>query len=269
MKVQKILVSQAEPSSFEKSPLNDLSQKNHFEILFQPFTAVEKATLKEFRASRVDFHECNAVIFTSRHAIDHYFALAQEARAVISEEMKYFCTTETVALYLQKYIVYRKRKVFFGAGTFSDLVVIMAKHKDLTYMLPYTDQIKQDSALSLTNAGIKFKPAYITKTVYPDLSGIDMKSFDLIAVYSAKDMKALAEYAESYKEELKIAASGRITAKTALEAGFKVALWAPSPKFPSMVAAIDQYCKESTKNHSLAKFELKSMDEFPASKPAK
>lgn len=269
MKIQKILVSQAAPSSFEKSPLNDLAAKNHFEILFQPFTVVERASLKEFRTSRVDFKEFSAIIFNSRHSIDHFFAIAQEARSIISEDMKYFCTNETIALYLQKYIVYRKRKIFFGTGTFSDLVALIAKHKDLTYMLPFTDKIKPDFVELLKNAGVNFKPAFITKTVYPDLTGIDLKSYDLLVVYSAKDMKALADYAGSYKDELKVAVSGKSTAKIALEAGFKVVLWAPNQKFPSMIAAIDQYCVESSKNHSLAKFELKSMDDFLASQSSK
>jgi len=264
MKVQKVLVSQNAPTSFEKSPINDIALKNHFDLIFQPFTITEKASLKEFRACRVDFLECNAVIFTSRHAIDHYFNLATEARVTIPDDMKYFCTTETIALYLQKYIVYRKRKIFFGAGTFSDLLKTIIKHKELTYLLPYTDKPKVEFGLLLGNSGINYKEACISKTIEQDLSGFDLAGFDLIAIYSAKDVKVLENYCRSNKENLKIASSGKGCTKSAFEAGFKIKLWAPNQTFPSMVAAIDQYCQDVAKNKSIEKYELKSIEELPS-----
>lgn len=265
MKIQKILVSQSAPSSFEKSPLNEIATKDHFEITFKPFTIVEKVSLKEFRTSRVDFLECNALIFNSRHAIDHYFSLASEARVTIPDEMKYFCTSETIALYLQKYIVYRKRKIFFGNGTFADLLKTIVKHKELTFMMPYTDKPKMEYGIMLKNAGITVKNVWISKNVPQDLSDCNFSDYDLITLYSSKDVIALNDYIGDKKTDLKIATSGKLCTKTAFEAGFNIVLWSTNQIFPSMVAAIDQYCNDIAKNKSVENYALKSLDEIPTS----
>ncbi|MBE0655738.1 MAG: uroporphyrinogen-III synthase [Bacteroidales bacterium] len=248
-RIKKILVSQPKPES-DKSPFFELAEKNNVKIDFRPFIQVEGVSVKEFRASRVDLLLHSAVIFTSKHAIDHYFRMAEELRLTIPDTMKYFCISESTAYYLQKYIIYRKRKIFFSAnGQFPDLMDSILKHKDENYLVPLSNTHKEEIPAALKNHGIKFTQATLYKTVSSDLSDLAEVNYDILVFYSPSGIKSLFQNFPDFKQnETKIATWGTKTAKAVQEAGLRLDIAAPMPDTPSMTMAIEKFIKDFNKN---------------------
>ena len=243
MKVSKILVSQPRPAVIEKSPFYEFSQKNDLNIDYMPLIRVEGVSLKEFRAQRTEILEHSTMIFSSRTTIDSFFRICEEARITVPESMKYICNTEAVALYLQKYIVYRKRKISFADGTFNSLLELIVKHKDEKFILALTEPFKPELPDALAKLKLKVSPVVFARTVSADLKSVDPAGYDIIALYSPNDVKALIE--NFGVEKLPVVATfGEATLRAAKEAGRKVKASAPTPEAPSMVKALDIYCSK-------------------------
>ena len=243
MKVSKILVSQPRPAVIEKSPFYEFSQKNDLNIDYMPLIRVEGVSLKEFRAQRTEILEHSTMIFSSRTTIDSFFRICEEARITVPESMKYICNTEAVALYLQKYIVYRKRKISFADGTFNSLLELIVKHKEEKFILALTEPFKPELPDALAKLKLKVSPVVFARTVSADLKSVDPASYDIIALYSPNDVKALIE--NFGVEKLPVVATfGEATLRAAKEAGLKVKASAPTPEAPSMVKALDIYCSK-------------------------
>ncbi len=235
--ISKILVSQPEPAIKEKSPFFELSEQFKLDIHYHPLIKVEGVSLKEFRAQRIEILDHSAIIFTSRTTIDSFFSLCENSRITVPETMKYICQTEAVALYLQKYIVYRKRKISFGDGTFTKLVELIVKNRGEKFMLTLTEPHKPELPEAMAKLGLNVSEAILAHTISSDVSSLDMSQYAIIALYSPSDVKALLE---NYKpEELPVVAVfGRGTLAAAIEAGLSVKAMAPSPEAPSMVKAV-------------------------------
>ena len=241
MKVKKILVSQPAPAVAEKSPYHELVLKHRVDVRFHPFIKLEGVTLKEFRSQRVEILEHSAVIFTSRTTIDNFFRICEQARITIPEGMKYFCNTEAVALYLQKYIVYRKRKIFFADGTFSALVELIAKHKDEKFLLTLSEPHKPELPMALEKMKLRFDKVILARTVSADLSDVDIADYDLLVFYSPSEITSLLGAFPRPNGSPRIATFGHGTAKAAVGEGLTVSVMAPTPEVPSMTKAIDLY----------------------------
>lgn len=241
MKVSKILVSQPRPAVIEKSPFFEFSQKNELNIDYKPLIRVVGVTLKEFRAQRTEILDHTTMIFSSRTTIDSFFRICEEARITVPETMKYICNTEAVALYLQKYIVYRKRKISFADGTFNSLLELIVKHKDEKFMLALTEPFKPELPDALAKLKLKVSPVVFARTVSADLKDTNPGDYDIIALYSPNDVKALVENFDVEKLPV-VATFGEATLRAAKEAGLKVKANAPTPEAPSMVKALDIYC---------------------------
>ena len=241
MKISKILVSQPRPAGIEKSPFYEFSQTHELNIDYKPLIRVVGVSLKEFRAQRTEILDHTTMIFSSRTTIDSFFRICEEARITVPETMKYICNTEAVALYLQKYIVYRKRKISFADGTFNSLVELIVKHKDEKFMLALTEPFKPELPETLTKLKLSVSPVVFARTVSADMSDLHPEEYDIIALYSPNDVKALTENFDI--ENLPVVATfGEATLRAAKEAGLKVKASAPSPEAPSMVKALDIYC---------------------------
>ena len=256
------MISQPAPAS-DKSPFSELTAKHKIEIDFRPFIAVEGVTLKEFRKQRIEITDFTAVIFTSRTTIDHFFRICEESRITMPETMKYFCVTEAIALYLQKYIVYRKRKIFFGSGTFFDLMDIVVKHKDEKYFVPLSNPHKLEIPQTLAKAGINYTIAILTNTVPSDMSDIDLGQYDIVALYSPAEVKSFQGNFTGAERNFKIATFGNSAARAALEAGLSVDIMAPTPELPSMVTALDKFITCFNAGNDVEAFALKAMPEEP------
>lgn len=242
--IKKILVSQPKPSS-EKSPYFDIARKHKVELVFRPFFKVEGITAKEFRQQKISLLNYTAVVFTSRHAIDNYFTLAKEMRIAIPEEMKYFCVTETIALYIQKYTQYRKRKIFFGTtGKVDDLIPAMMKHKNEKYLVPLSS-VHNDNVKNLLDAKkLMHAECVMFRTVSDNLTEEEIKNFDydMLIFFSPTGVKALKQNFPGFEQgDIKIAAFGPATAKTIAEEGLTLDLQAPSKDYPSMSSALEAY----------------------------
>ena len=242
--VKKILVSQPKPSS-EKSPYFDIAKKNNVEMVFRPFFKVEGITAKEFRQQKISLLNYTAVVFTSRHAIDNYFKLAKELRVTIPEEMKYFCVTETIALYIQKYTQYRKRKVFFGTtGKIDDLLPSMMKHKIEKYLVPLSSVHNDNVKNLLDSKKLTHTECVMFRTVSDDLTPEEVKNFDydMLVFFSPTGVKALKKNFPDFKQgDIKIAAFGPATAKMITDEGLTLDLEAPSKEYPSMSSALEAF----------------------------
>jgi uroporphyrinogen-III synthase len=248
MKIKRILVSQPRPES-EKSPYFDLAEKNNVKIDFQPFSHVEGVASKDFRKQRIDILAHTAVIFNSKTAIDHFFRLCGEIRIIVPDIMKYFCISESVAFYLQKYIIYRKRKIFFGAGTINDLVEIVNKHGDEKFLLPFSDLPHEELTELLDKHGIKYERAVLYHNVSCDLSDCKLINYDLLVFFSPSGIRSLIKnFPEFQQKEMRIGSFGTATAKAVLDAGLRLDLQAPRPEAPSMIMALDMYIREQNKN---------------------
>ena len=242
--IKKILVSQPKPTS-EKSPYFDIAEKFDVELVFRPFIKVEGITSKEFRAQKVSILDYTAVVFTSRHAIDHFFTMAKELRVNIPEDMKYFCVTETIALYIQKYVQYRKRKIFFGeTGKIEDLIPAMVKHKTEKYLVPMSDVHNNSLSLLLDSKKLNHTECVMYKTVSNDFTEEEVKNFDydMLIFFSPSGIESLTKNFPDFKQgEIAIATFGPATAKAARDAGLRLDIEAPNEKYPSMTGALQHY----------------------------
>ena len=249
MKIKRILVSQPKPTT-PKSPYIELAEKNNLKIDFRPFIQVEGVPAKEFRKQKINILDHTAVIFTSRTAIDHLFRIADELRITIPDSMKYFCISEATAYYLQKYIVFRKRKIFHSTGRFSDLVDVLKKHKDEKFLVPLSDIHKQEIPLLLTKNKLNFTKAILYRTVSSDLSDLKDVNYDVLVFFSPSGIKSLFQNFPDFKQnDTKIASFGPATAKAVKEAGLRLDIQAPMPQAPSMTAALEQFIKKYNKNN--------------------
>ncbi|MDE6489656.1 MAG: uroporphyrinogen-III synthase [Muribaculaceae bacterium] len=248
MKVKKVLVSQPKPSS-EKSPYYEIAQKYGVEIEFRPFIKVEGLSAKEFRQSKISISDFSAVIFTARTAIDHFFRLCEEMRYNVPDTMKYFCTTESIALYLQKYIVYRKRKIFHGTtGKLDDLLPALTKHSKEKFLYAISDVHKEDLNV-LDRNGINYTKAVMYRTVSNDFGPDEPFDYDMLLFFSPSGINSLLKnFPEFQQNQIKIGCFGSTTAKAVRDAGLRLDMEAPSVKAPSMTAALDQFLKEDSKN---------------------
>ena len=247
MKVKTILVSQPAPKA-EQSPYFDLMDKQKVKIDFRSFIHVEGESSREVRNQKIDFLNFTAVIFTSRHSIDHYFRLAEEMRVTIPDDMKYFCLSEAVAFYLQKYVVYRKRKIYVGKNTFVDLVPLIKKHKTEKFLLPSSDQVKQSMIDTMDGLQVEYKRAIFFKTVISDLSDLENVFYDVLVFFSPSGIKSLFENFPQFKQnDTRIAVFGNSTVKAAEEAGLQIDIAAPSKETPSMTMALEKYIKVANK----------------------
>ena len=238
-KVSRILVSQPQPAIPEKSPFFELARRQRITVDYHPFIRVAGVSLKEFRQQRVEILDHTAVIFTSRTTVDSFFRICEEARITVPETMKYICQTEAVALYLQKYIVYRKRKISFADGSFTNLIELLIKHKEEKFLLTLSEPHKPDLPETMAKLKFSFHPVILARTVAADPEGIDIRSYDVVGIYSPSEVKVLIE---QFGDELPtIAAFGEATLRCAIEAGLTVKIKAPTPEAPSMVKAIDIY----------------------------
>jgi len=245
--IKKILVSQPKPTS-EKSPYFDIAERFGVEMVFRPFIKVEGMTAREFRTQKISISDFTAVVFTSRHAIDHFFTLAKELRVVIPETMKYFCVTETIALYIQKYVQYRKRKVFFGSsGRVDDLLPMMVKHKTEKYLVPQSDVHNDSLTKLLDSKKLNHTECVMYKTVSNDFTEEEIKNFDydMLVLFSPSGIEALTKNFPNFDQgDIAIATFGPATAKAVTDAGLRLDLQAPTEKYPSMTGALQHYLLE-------------------------
>lgn len=243
--VKKILVSQPKPSS-EKSPYFDIEAKLGVEFVFRPFIKVEGLSAREFRAQKISLTDFTAVVFNSRHAIDHFFQLAKELRYQVPEDLKYFCITEQIALYIQKYVQYRKRKVFYGtSGKFADLLPVMAKHKNERYFVPLSDVHTDEIQHLLDEKKLHHTEGIMYRTVPNDFHGDEAFDFDMLVFFSPSGVHSLLHNFPDFQQgDLSIATFGPTTAQAVRDAGLRLDLEAPTPQYPSMTAALNAYIKK-------------------------
>lgn len=248
MKVKKILVSQPKPTS-DKSPYFEIARKHDVELVFRPFIKVEGLSSKEFRQQKVSLSEHTAVIFTAKTAIDHFFRLAEEMRVHIPDTMKYFCTSESIANYLQKYIVYRKRKIFAGkTGTLAELLPSMLKHKNEKFLLAVSNVNDGNEEEFLAQHNLNFSRAEMYRTVSNDFTEGEAFDYDMLVFFSPQGIESLKKNFPDFKQgDICIATFGTSTADQAKESGLRVDIEAPTVKAPSMTAAIDAFLSEN--NH--------------------
>ena len=244
MSIKKILVSQPRPTS-EKSPYFDLEKKYGVEIVFRPFIKVEGLSSKEFRQSKINVPDYSAIILTARTAIDHFFRLCKELRYNVPDTLKYFCVSETVAHYLQKYVIYRKRKIFYSeSGLMEDLIPIIAKHNKETYLMPVSD-VHNDKAVVLDNNKVKYVKAVMYRTVSNNFTPGEVFDYDMLVFFTPAGIKSYTTNFPDYKDrKVVIAAMGQTTLEAATKAGLKVDVTI-TPEAPSMASAIDQYLKKA------------------------
>ncbi|MBR5084532.1 MAG: uroporphyrinogen-III synthase [Prevotella sp.] len=244
--VKKILVSQPKPTS-EKSPYYDIAREYGVELVFRPFIKVERLTAKEFRQQKVNISAYTAIVFTSRHAIDNFFKMAKDLRVNIPEDLKYFCVTETIALYIQKYVQYRKRKVFFGTtGKIADLVPQMVKHKTEKYLVPMSDVHSNNVTELLDSKKLIHKECVMYRTVSDDFTPEEVANFDydMMLFFSPAGVQALNKNFPNFQQgDIKIGTFGPATAKEVTEKGLRLDLSAPTPEFPSMTGALKNFLK--------------------------
>lgn len=241
--VNKVLITQPQPKS-DKSPYFELSKKYGIDVDFHPFIRIEGIEGKEFRKQKIDISEYTAIVFASRKAIDHFFRICEELKVKVSQDMKYFCSTEAVALYLQKFILYRKRKVFFSPDGSSDgLIEVIAKHKNKEkFIVPTSDSGKNEIAQYLLDEGAICVEATLYKTLSNDIAPVMEKGYDVIVFYSPNSVQTLFEYNPSFKQNgTMFGAFGPITSKAIEDAGLTLDIKAPAPNAPSMIAALELF----------------------------
>ena len=238
MKVNNILISQPAPQN--SSPYSEIISKYGVNIDFQPFFKVEPLTAKEFRAQKINILDYTAIVFTARTTIDAFFRLCEELRITVPETMKYFCVSEAIALYLQKHIVYRKRKIFFGNGTTASIVdSIGTKHKDENFLLATADTNKADLHKLFVKAKLKHESAVFIKTINSDLSQLDLSKYQMLVFYSPSDINSLQEnFPEFEQKDLMFATFGPTTAKAMKAAKLNTTITAPTPEAPSIAKAL-------------------------------
>lgn len=246
MPIKKILVSQPKPAT-DKSPYYDIAQKYGVEVVFRPFIKVEGLTFQEFKSQKVEILDFTAIVFTARTAIDHFFRLCKDMRVTIPEDMKYFCVSESVASYLQKYIQYRKRKVFFSqTGKFIDLVPAMKKHNTEKYLFAVADVNKDNNVSLLDSSKINFQKAAFYKTVSNDFAPDEPFDYDMLVFFSPEGINSLKKnFPDFVQGDIKIAAFGPATSKAVEDAGLRLDISAPTEKVSSMSEAIDIFLSKN------------------------
>lgn len=241
MKIKSILVSQPTPNT-ESSPYLEIAKKEKIKIEFRSFIQVAGVEAREFRTQKIDLSQYTGVIFTSRGAIDHYFRLAEELRFQVPDSMRYICQSEAVANYLQKHIVYRKRKISFGGKSLADMMPLFKKYPDEKYLLPCSDVMGDDIPKALDATGIEWTKAVMYKTVSSDVSDLKLKNYDMIIFFSPQGIKSLFKNFEGFEQgEKKIGVWGQSTLQAAEEAGLRVDLMAPTKETPSMTMALERF----------------------------
>ncbi len=247
LKVKSILVTQPKPET-DKSPYADLQKKYNLKIDFRSFIHVEGVPAQEFRQQRVNIAEHTAVILTSRNAVDHFFRICQEMRITVPDTLKYFCISESTAFYLQKYVQYRKRRIFHGKATINELIDIIRKHKEDKFLYPCTDVHKEDIPEILDKHKIQYSKAVIYRTVCSDLSDLADVFYDVLVFFSPSGITSLYKNFPKFKQnKTRIAAFGPSTAKAVEEAGLRLDIHAPKPGTPSMTMALEEYIKAANK----------------------
>ncbi len=243
--IKKILVSQPKPSS-EKSPYYDIAERLDVEFVFRPFIKVESLSAREFRAQKISLLDYTAVVFNSRHAIDHFFQLAKDLRFTVPEDFKYFCITEQIALYIQKYVQYRKRKVFYGnSGKFADLLPMMCKHKTERYFVPLSDVHTDEIQHLLDEKKLTHKEGVMYRTVPNDFQGDEAFDFDMLVFFSPSGVHSLLHNFPNFEQgKVAIATFGPTTAQAVRDAGLRLDLEAPTPQYPSITSALNDYIKK-------------------------
>lgn len=243
-----ILVSQPQPTDFEKSPYGELTKKYNVRIDFHKFIKVEGVPSKEFRQSRINLLDFSAVIFTSRNAVDHYFRMAKELRLDIPQTMKYFCISESTAFYLQKYVQYRKRKIFHGKQNFEELLEIIKKHKEEKYILPCSDIHKASISKLLDDGAVNYTKGIFYRTLASDLSHLDIKNYDMLIFFSPSGITSLFKNFPEFKQNSTvIGAFGPTTSKAVKDSGLTLNIEAPTKSAPSMTMAIEEFLQKNNK----------------------
>jgi uroporphyrinogen-III synthase len=247
MKVKTILVSQPEPK-VDNSPYFDLQNKHKIKVDFRPFIHVEGVPAKEVRAQKIDLNNFTAIILTSKNSVDHFFRVAEEMRYKVPEDLRYFCQSEAIAYYLQKYVVYRKRKIYVGQKDFADMSALFKKYKEEKFLLPASDQLNADVPQTLNNLKLDWTPGTFYKTVMSDLSDLKDVYYDVLAFFSPTGIKSLFKnFPDFQQKNTRIAVFGSTTQKEALEHGLRVDIMAPTPEAPSMTMALEKYVAEVNK----------------------
>ncbi len=247
-KIKSILISQPAPA--DKSPYHELAMKNNLKIDFRPFIYVEGMPVKEIRRNRINILDHSAVILTSKKAADHFFRVSAEMRVNIPDSMKYFCVSQSIANYLQKYIVYRKRKIFYGDKTFQSLMSLILKNNKEKFFVPLSDMHKNEIPTLLEKHKINFTKAVLYRTVCSDLSDLKDVYYDVLVFFSPTGIKSLFyNFPDFAQNSTKIATFGKSTAQAAKEAGLRIDIEAPNPEAPSMVMALDKYISKYNKNN--------------------
>ena len=242
MKIRNILVSQPQPSDFEKSPYAEIARKFSVNITFRQLIRIEGVPAKDFRKDRINILDYSAIVFTSKNAVDHFFRICKEMRVEVPETMKYFSISESTAYYLQKYVQFRKRKIFHSKENFSLLVELIRKHKNEKFLLPCSDVHKQDVPKMLEDIKVSYKKAIIYRTLASDMSDIDITKFDMIVFFSPSGVKSLFKNYPDFKQgNIVIAALGPSVAKAVKDAGLRLDIEAPTKVAPSITTAIEQY----------------------------
>jgi len=242
VKIKNILISQPKPADITKSPYGELSHKFNLKIDFEKFISIEGISAKEFRMNKNSLNGHTAVILTSRHAVDHFFRIAKELRREISDSLKYFCISESTAYYLQKYVQYRKRKIFFGKQNFNDLLELIKKHNEEHFLVPSSDVPNQKMFALLDKEKINYQRGIIYRTVPSDLSKLDVKKYDMLVFFSPAGIHSLMTNFPDYVQgDQLVAAFGPATKKAVKEAGMKLNVAAPTQTAPSMAMAIDEF----------------------------
>ncbi len=247
MKVKTILVSQPEPVS-QKSPFSRLKEKHKLRIDFRPFIHVEGMSAKDVRQQKINFSDFNNVILTSKNAVDHFFRLAKEMRYTVHDSTKYFCQSEAIGFYLQKYVVYRKRKIYVGERNFKSLENIFKKFESESFLLPTSDILNSEISEYLNSIDIKWTRAQLYKTVVSDLSDLRDVYYDVLVFFSPSGIESLFKNFPDFKQNnTKIAVYGNATVKAADKAKLRIDIKAPTPETPSMIMAIEKYISQNNK----------------------
>jgi len=248
LKIRNILVSQPQPTDFEKSPYAEIGRKFCVNFTFRQLIRIEGVPAKEFRKDRINILDYTAIIFTSKNAVDHFFRICKEMRVEVPETMKYFSISESTAYYLQKYVQFRKRKIFHSKENFSLFVDLIKKHKNEKFLLPCSDVHKQDVPKMLEDSKVVYKKAIIYRTLARDMSDTDITKFDMLVFFSPSGIKSLFKnYPEFEQGHTVIAALGPSVAKTIQDSGLRLDIEAPTKEAPSITSAIEQFLSKEAR----------------------
>lgn len=248
MKVKKILISQPQPVDYEKSPYFTLAKKYNLDITFRKLIRIEGLTASEFRRQRVNIPDYTAIIFTCKNAVDNFFRLCGELRIKMPDTTKYFCVSESTAYYLQKYVQFRKRKIFHGNENLAELTTIIKKHAQEKFLFPCTENVKHELMSMLTTNKITFTKAVIYKTVSVDFTDLNIRDYHMLVFFSPFGIQSLFDtYPDFKQDDMMISVFGATTSAAAIEKGLNITVQAPTEKAPSMTMALDQFLAKNNK----------------------